>query len=69
VTRDELVGKVARRLQDNDDFSAKDCPNYGGICDSDEVPNRPCHEYGPVRCATCWATAIVNLVKDEEEKG
>jgi hypothetical protein len=69
VTRDELIGKVAAKwdVQPPDRVFPltypKNCPH--GILGLAVAPNR-CRE--DMSCQICWATAIVNLVKGEEER-
>jgi hypothetical protein len=63
MTRDELIGKVAESFGD-----AAVCPGDCGLPDWYATCFARYSEADD-ECKRCWATAIVNLVKGEEEKG
>jgi hypothetical protein len=60
MTRDELIGKVAERLNDG----ALGCPHlaFSGVSEPSQ------EECNKTACYDCWATAIVNLVESCREE-
>jgi hypothetical protein len=61
--RDELIKRVAEKLENA--YYNLGCPEGVGL---DSISHGLGCRGSEAECTECWATAIVNLVKGEEEK-